>query len=160
MCMALLYCAATTAPTQGRRARSQGAFVITASTRRTHVRAFLVASFAYLNLAHPASAVYTEAWMSDGDVKEYARQVKHPAVAASSATAAKPVRQPVRSRTTGPVAAHADAKPAAKSQPAAAKVRRPQEAGRTDPKRKTAANPQRVRAVRTGTVVRPEVSKH
>ncbi|WP_238594177.1 hypothetical protein [Burkholderia pyrrocinia] len=139
----------------GRQARSQGAPVITASNRRTHVRAFLVASLACLNLAHPASAAYTEAWMSDRDVKEYARQVKHPTVAASSSTAAKQVRQPVRSRSTGAVVAHADAKPAAKAHPAAAKGRKLQDARSVEPKPKAVANPQGARALRTGTAVRP-----
>ncbi|WP_423761709.1 transcriptional regulator [Burkholderia sp. NLJ2] len=81
--------------------------------------------------------------MSDRDVKEYARQVKHPTVAAaSSSTAAKQVRQPVRSRPTGPVAAHADAKPAATAHPAAATGRKLQDAERADPKPKAVTNPQ------------------
>ncbi|WP_446901092.1 transcriptional regulator [Burkholderia sp. YIM B11467] len=114
-----------------------------------------MASLAYLNLAHPASAAYTEAWMSDRDVKEQARQVKHPAAAASSSTAAKPVRPSVRSGATGAVVAHADAKPAAKSQPVPAKARKLQDAGSADPKRKTVANPPRARVVRTGAAVQP-----
>lgn len=93
--------------------------------------------------------------MNDRDVKEYARQVKHPTVAASSSTAAKPVRQPVRSRPTGAVAAHADAKPAAKAHPAAAKSRKLQDARSVEPKPKAVANPQGARALRTGTAVRP-----
>ena len=93
--------------------------------------------------------------MSDRDVKAYARQVKHPTVAASSSTAAKQVRQSVRSRPTGPVAAHADAKPAAKAHPASAKARKLQDAGSADPKLKAVANPQGARALRTGTAVRP-----
>ncbi|BAX63082.1 transcriptional regulator [Burkholderia stabilis] len=92
--------------------------------------------------------------MSDSDVKEYARQVKHPTVAASKSTAAKQVRQPVRSRPTGPVAAHADAKPAAKAHPASAKARKLRDAGSADPKPKAVANPQAARAPRTGTAVR------
>ncbi|WP_321792795.1 transcriptional regulator [Burkholderia pyrrocinia] len=92
--------------------------------------------------------------MSDRDVKEYARQVKRPTVAASSSTAAKQVRQSVRSRPTGPVAAHADATPAIKAHPASAKARKLQDAGSVDPKPKAAANPQGARAVRTGTAAR------
>ncbi|WP_230951649.1 transcriptional regulator [Burkholderia diffusa] len=118
----------------GRRASSQGAFAITAFNRRTRIRAFLVASIAFLNLAQPAAAAYTESWMSDHDVKEYAHQVKHSPVAASGATAVKPGRQTGSSRSNAPAAAHADAKPASNAHAAPAKTRKVEHAVGIDPK--------------------------
>ncbi|KFG98538.1 hypothetical protein GQ56_0103235 [Burkholderia paludis] len=104
------------------------------------MRAFLVASFACLNLAHSASAAYTEAWMSDSDVKEYARQVRHPAAAAGSSSVAKQAR-PVAARAASQGAARAGAKPAVQAQPAVDRSRgRPlHDARRADPKRKAVA---------------------
>lgn len=111
-----------------------------------------MASVAYFNLSHPASAAYTESWMSDHDVKEYAHQVKHPPVAASGAAAVKPGPQTVRLRSNAPAAAHAGVKPVSKTH-AAAKVSKVQHAGSADPKGPAAAKPKAARAVRTGAAV-------
>lgn len=151
---ALIYRAATTAPIQGVEPVRKGAFVITAFNRRTHVRAFLVASVAYLNLAHPASAAYTESWMSDHDVKAYAQQVKHPPVAASSAAAVKPGRQTVRSQSKAPVAAHAGAKPAPKAHAAPAKTGKVQHAAGAEPKVHVAAKPKAAGPAHTSVAAR------
>ncbi|MGU7837940.1 transcriptional regulator [Burkholderia sp. AW33-5] len=128
----------------GRRASSQGAFVITAFNRRTQIRAFLVASVAYLNLSQPASAAYTESWMSDHDVKEYAHQIKHSPVAASGVTAVKPGRQTGSSRSNAPAAVHADAKPVSKAHAAHAKTRKVERAVGIDPKAPVVAKPKAV----------------
>jgi hypothetical protein len=134
-----------------RQARSQGAFVITAFNRRTHLRAFLVASIACLNLSQPAAAAYTESWMNDQDVKAYAQQhAKHAPVATSSATASvKPARQAVRSPSKAPAAAHADAKPASKPHAAPAKPRKVQHAASADPKAHAVAKPKAAPAAHT-----------
>lgn len=150
---ALIYRAATTAPASSIRRvkpRSQGAFVITAFTRRTHLRAFLVASIACLNLSQPAAAAYTESWMNDHDVKAYAQQhVKHAPVASSSAAAMKPARQAVRSPSKAPAAAHADAKPASKPHAAPAKTGKVQHAASADPKAHAVAKPKAAPAAHT-----------
>jgi len=113
-----------------------------------------VASVAYFNLSHPASAAYTESWMSDHDVKEYAHQVKHPPVTASGAAAVKPGQQTVHTQSKAPAATHADAKPVSKAHAAAAKVSKVQHAGSADPKVPVAAKPKAARAVRTSAAVR------
>lgn len=106
-----------------------------------HVRAFLVASVAYFNLSHPASAAYTESWMSDQDVKAYSQQVQHAPAATRRSSTAKPAQQPVGSQSAAPAAAHADTKPASKAPAAAAKARKVQHAGKADPKRPVVAKP-------------------
>ncbi|WDS00975.1 hypothetical protein [Burkholderia ambifaria] len=132
-----------------RQARSQGAFVITAFNRRTHLRAFLVASIACLNLSQPAAA-YTESWMNDQDVKAYAQQhAKHAPVASSSAAAVKPARQAARSPSKAPAAAHADAKPASKPHAAPAKTGKVQHAASADPKAHAVAKPKAAPAAHT-----------
>jgi hypothetical protein len=137
-----------------RQARSQGAFVITAFNRRTYLRAFLVASIACLNLSQPAAAAYTESWMNDHDVKAYAQQhAKHAPVATSSATAVKPARQAVRSRSKAPAAAHVDAKPASKTQAAPAKTRKVQHPASADPKAHAAGKPKAAPAAHTSATI-------
>lgn len=108
-----------------RQARSQGASVITAFNRRTHIRAFLVASIACFTLSHPASAAYTESWMSDHDVKTYAEQTRRAPVAASHAVAVKPALHRVRSKPNMPAVARAHATARTKSQPATASAKAP-----------------------------------
>lgn len=152
---ALIYRAATPPPIRGVEPVRKGAFVITAFNRRTHVRAFLVASVASLNLSQPASAAYTESWMSDHDVNAYAQQVKHPPVAASRAAAMKPARQTARSPSNAPAAAHADAKPASQAHAAPTKARKVEHAVGADPKvRPVAAKPKTARAAHTSAAIR------
>ncbi|WP_082012229.1 transcriptional regulator [Burkholderia sp. A9] len=148
---ALIYRAATTTPTSGVDTEAQGAPVITASNRRTHVRAFLVASVAYFNLSNPASAAYTEAWMSDHDVNAYAQQAKHPPVAANTPTAVKQAPKAARPPSKAPAAAHADANHAAKPHAAPAQARTSHHVGSADSKLQVAAHPKGPRAAHTGT---------
>ncbi len=112
-----------------------------------------MASVAYLNLSHPASAAYTESWMSDQDVKAYSRQVKQAPVATRRSAAAKPAQRPVGSQSIVPAAAHADAKPASKAPAAAAKARKVPHAGKADPKQQVAVKPKGARAARKGAAV-------
>ncbi|MDN7906719.1 transcriptional regulator [Burkholderia diffusa] len=84
--------------------------------------------------------------MSDHDVKEYAHQMKHSPVAASGATAVKPVRPTGSSRSNAPATAHADAKPVSKAQAAPAKTRKVEHAVGIDPKAPVVAKPKAVRA--------------
>ncbi|WP_322025878.1 transcriptional regulator [Burkholderia sp. BCC1977] len=92
--------------------------------------------------------------MSDHDVKEYAHQVKHPPVAASSAAAVKPGRQTVRAQSNAPAAAHADAKPASKAPAAPAKTGKVQQAAGADPKTHVAAKPKAARPAHTSAAIR------
>lgn len=92
-----------------------------------------MASVAYFNLSHPASAAYTESWMSDQDVKAYSRQVRQAPVATSRPSAAKPASK-------APAAA------------AAAKARKVQHAGKAEPKQPVVAKPKVTRVARTGAV--------
>ncbi len=92
-----------------------------------------MASLAYFNLSHPASAAYTESWMSDQDVKAYSRQVRQAPVATSRSSAAKPASK-------APAAA------------AAAKARKVQHAGKAEPKQPVVAKPKVTRVARTGAV--------
>ncbi|WP_231110440.1 transcriptional regulator [Burkholderia territorii] len=154
MLNALIYRAATTAPITARRASSQGAFVITALNRRTHVRAFLVASIAYLNLSQPASAAYTESWMSDHDVNAFAQQAKHSPVAASAATAVKPGRQTASSRSNAPAVAHAAGKPVSNAPAVPAKTRKVEHAAGIDPKAPVVAKPKVVRTTHKSATIR------
>ncbi|WP_230940515.1 transcriptional regulator [Burkholderia territorii] len=154
MANALNYRAATTAPITARQASSQGAFVITALNRRTHIRAFLVASVAYLNLSQAASAAYTESWMSDHDVKEYAQQVKHSPVAAHAAAPVKPGRQPASSTSNARAAAQADAKPVSKPHAAAGKTGKVEHAAGVDPKTPVVAKPKVARTAHQSATIK------